>query len=143
MASEECVVVRVQFKDEWIVRFHVKSLRELSHSVVSHYYWGRGSQSSGVQPKHVRLMLPSGGELDERLWQSYVERLRRGKGALKRDDMLLVFAKASVENDTMESGRDTLDSDSSVSTMQIEGGTAAGGGGSKRVGAAPTHPELD
>lgn len=49
------------------VRFHVGSLRDLSHTVVSHYYWGAGS-SSGVQPKHVRLVLPSGGELDDRLW---------------------------------------------------------------------------
>ena len=32
----------------------VHSLRELSNSVVSHYFWGAGT-SSGVQPKHVRV----------------------------------------------------------------------------------------
>ena len=34
----------------------MKTMRELSNSVVSHYYWGAGS-SSGVQPKHVRVSL--------------------------------------------------------------------------------------
>ena len=72
-AAEETAVVRVQFNDEWIVRFHVsasfsswsklslltfifqvKTLRELSQNVISHYYWGAGT-SSGVQPKHVRV----------------------------------------------------------------------------------------
>lgn len=137
--SEEIAVVRVQFNDEWIVRFHVKTLRELSHSVVSHYYWGAGN-SSGVQPKHVRLLLPSGGELDERTWTTYMERLRsRRGGPLKRGDMLLCFAKR-LDYDTVESGRDTLDSDSSVSTMQIDSLA------SKRAAASAanaTHPLLD
>jgi len=67
----------------------VKTLRELSHSVVSHYYWGAGT-SSGVQPKHVRLLLPSGGELDDKTWSTYMDRLRsRRGGPLKREDMLL------------------------------------------------------
>ncbi|EKX44583.1 hypothetical protein GUITHDRAFT_152905, partial [Guillardia theta CCMP2712] len=117
-AAEETAVVRVQFNDEWIVRFHVKTLRELSQNVISHYYWGAGT-SSGVQPKHVRLILPNGSELDDRTWNQYMDRLRSRKGALKREDMLLCFAKR-LDYDTVESGRDTLDSDSSVSTMQID-----------------------
>mmetsp|Transcript_7674 Transcript_7674/g.15402 ORF Transcript_7674/g.15402 Transcript_7674/m.15402 type:complete len:136 (+) Transcript_7674:291-698(+) len=133
-ASEETAVVRVQFNDEWIVRFHVRTLRELSHSVISHYYWGTGT-SSGVQPKHVRLLLPNGGELDDRAWTQYMDRLRsRKSGALKREDMLLCFAKR-LDYDTVESGRDTLDSDSSVSTMQIDNHN------SKR--ATAPHPDLD
>ena len=39
------------------IRHQVKTLRELSHSVVSHYYWG-SSNSSGVQTKHVRVSMP-------------------------------------------------------------------------------------
>jgi hypothetical protein len=48
------------------------------------------------------------------------------------------FAKR-LDYDTVESGRDTLDSDSSVSTMQIDSQT-------KRSGPSPgnaTHPLLD
>jgi hypothetical protein len=139
--------------------FHrqVKTLRELNHSVISHYYWGAGT-SSGVQPKHVRvrtaarrdplylekmflprlffyfnrvrtkfdfsscgeqLLLSSGGELDDRAWQQYIDRVRsRRSGPLRREDMLLCFAKR-LDYDTVESGRDT--SDSSISTMQIDG----------------------
>jgi hypothetical protein len=37
-----------------------------------------------------QLVLPSGGELDERSWQQYVDKLRsRKEGPLKREDMLL------------------------------------------------------
>jgi hypothetical protein len=37
-----------------------------------------------------QLLLPSGGELDERSWQQYVDKLRsRKEGPLKREDMLL------------------------------------------------------
>mmetsp|Transcript_13090 Transcript_13090/g.31787 ORF Transcript_13090/g.31787 Transcript_13090/m.31787 type:complete len:147 (+) Transcript_13090:86-526(+) len=143
--EESPVVVRVQLHDEWVVRFMVRSLRELSHSVVSHYFWGAGA-SSGVQPKHVRLLLPNGGELDERVWQQYTDKLRLRKGRpLKREDMLLCFAKR-LDYDTVESGRDTLDSDSSVSTMQVDAAAAqpskaSAGASSKR--AAGTHPDLD
>mmetsp|Transcript_10788 Transcript_10788/g.16941 ORF Transcript_10788/g.16941 Transcript_10788/m.16941 type:complete len:137 (-) Transcript_10788:992-1402(-) len=134
-ANEDVAVVRVQFNDEWIVRFHVRSLRELSHTVISHYYWGTGT-SSGVQPKHVRLLLPNGGELDDRAWQQYLDRLRvRKGGALKREDMLLCFAKR-LDYDTVESGRDTLDSDSSVSTMQVDSQNP------KRA-TTSSHPEID
>lgn len=116
----------------------MKTLRELSHTVVSHYYWG-ASASSGVHPKHVRLLLPSGGELDDRTWQSYMDRMRsRRGGPLKRDDMLLCFAKR-LDYDTVESGRDTLDSDSSVSTMQVDSRSKSRSG----AGGAASHPLLD
>jgi hypothetical protein len=97
--------------------------------------------SSGVQPKHVRvrfcalcrhrpstnyqikivqLLLSNGGELDEKGWQQYFDRMRiRKSGPLRREDMLLCFAKR-LDYDTVESGRETLDSDSSISTMQID-----------------------
>ena len=153
---------------EWL---QVRSFRELSHSVISHYYWGAGTSSGGVGvPKHVRvsrssfpplhsiigrmllsilqrstehifirppacsprvcsdqtpccarqLLLANGGELDDRAWQQYVDRLRTRKtGPLRREDMLLCFAKR-LDYDTVESGRDTLDSDSSVNTMQTD-----------------------
>eukprot|EP00961_Rhodomonas_salina_P076719 1029836-Rhodomonas_salina.1 len=128
-----------------------------------------------------QLLLPNGGELDDRAWTQYMDRLRSRKtGALKREvrppsawpstchcrllrkttllswivcrcvvlrqawaemcglgreqDMLLCFAKR-LDYDTVESGRDTLDSDSSVSTMQVDSHN------SKR--ATAPHPELD
>ena len=66
-----------------------------------------------------QLLLSSGGELDDRAWQQYIDRVRsRRSGPLRREDMLLCFAKR-LDYDTVESGRDT--SDSSISTMQIDG----------------------
>jgi hypothetical protein len=41
-------------------------------------------------PYAPQLLLPSGGELDDRTWQTYMDRLRlRRGGPLKREDMLL------------------------------------------------------
>jgi hypothetical protein len=113
-----------------------------------------------VQPKHVRvsqlqfsgqvscnfpsdyvywmnqLLLSNGGELDEKGWQQYFDRMRSRKaGPLRREDMLFCFAKR-LDYDTVESGRDTLDSDSSISTMQIDHHST-----SKR--ATAPHPALD
>ena len=67
-----------------------------------------------------QLLLSNGGDLDEKGWQQYFDRMRSRKaGPLRREDMLLCFAKR-LDYDTVESGRDTLDSDSSISTMQID-----------------------
>jgi len=90
-----------------------------------------------------QLLLPSGGELDDRSWQTYMERIRSRRGSpLKRGDMLLCFAKR-LEYDTIESGRDTLDSDSSVSTMQIESNSSKSVGGAAAPASNSTHPLLD
>ena len=56
--------------------------------------------------------------------------------------MLLCFAKR-LEYDTIESGRDTLDSDSSVSTMQIESNSSKSVGGAAAPASNSTHPLLD